>query len=438
MAEYKAVHILGDQTIQYGRELVRGVCKYMRQFALWEVYVHPFGAESGRKIAQTACDGVLLMSPSRGQIQESADLHRMLLQMSRPVVNVSHVVLPPPVPNLGTDDAAIGEMGAEYLMNRGFRHLAFRCESAPSPAGDRRYGGFLRRLDREGLPCHPFAVANPDETPQQQEEVDRLTGEWLKGLTRPVGVMAWNDEYGVRLIRVAERVGLRVPEEVAVLGVDNDEMLCELAKIPLSSVQPGADRVGYEAARLLDRMMMGDRPPSEPILIHPIHVITRRSTDILAVDDAVVAQALRYIRNHACDPIFVGQVVKQLPLCRRAVERRFSEAMGRTMHDEIHRVRTDVARNLLQSTSMLIPEIARRAGFQDAKRFSRVFRKNVGVSPTEYRAQVRSDPARGRPKANGDGAGAPDAASATASPTASPMPNATVSPTPNATASPTP
>jgi LacI family transcriptional regulator len=425
MAGFKTVNILGGPSIQFGRELVRGVCQYMRQFAHWEVYVHPFGLESGRKIAQMPSDGVLLMSPQTPHPSEMAEVHRMLLQMNLPVVNVSDSLMPPPVPNLRTDDFAIGEMGAEYLIVRGFRNLAFRDSSGSIGMGDLRKKGFTERAKREGLTCHAFSPSNPDHTPQQQEEADRQTHEWLLSIPRPVGVMAWNDEYGVRVIRVAERAGLRVPEEVAVLGVDNDEMLCELAKIPLSSVNPGADRIGFEAARLLDRMILGDRPPSDPILVHPINVVTRRSTDILAIGDTVVAQALRYIRDHACDPIFVGDVVKQLPLCRRAVERRFAETMGRTMHDEIHRVRTEAAKELLQTSCVLIPEVARRAGFKDPKRFSRVFRKHMGVSPTEYRAQVRSDASRGRPKVNGTQPTAPNP------PTESPPPPPAV-PTPPA------
>lgn len=387
MSNSKAVHVLGNPAIQYGRDMVRGICRYMRAFAEWEVFVHPFGMDSLKRIMEMPHDGMLLFSVLESYA-EWDEVERMLLGIDVPLVNVSSRELPQPVPSVGTDDLAIGRLGADHLLERGFRHLAFRSTVNPGCVEIRR-DGFARRAHESGTTCSVFRPEEPELSVAAVEDADRRTAEWLESLPKPVGVMCWNDELGARLIRAAERRDFRVPEEVAVVGVDNDEMICELARTPLSSVMPGADRVGYEAARILGSAMIGEPVPPRHVLVQPSGVATRRSTDILAIDDPYVAQALRIIRGRACDPIFVGDVVREVPLCRRALERRFLDVMGRSMHREIHRVRFERAKMLLETTNFRIPLVAREVGFKDPKRFSKLFHKNVGLPPSAYRSRAR-------------------------------------------------
>jgi LacI family transcriptional regulator len=180
-----------------------------------------------------------------------------------------------------------------------------------------------------------------------------------------------------------------VPDEVAVIGVDDDELLCELSNPPLSSVIPNTYRTGYEAAALLDKMMAGERFRSEAHLIAPVGVSTRQSTDVLAIHDRNIARALHYIRNHACSGINVQDVIKAVPQSRRLMEKRFVKLIGRTPHQEILRVQLERVKQLLTQTDLSIDEIAERCGFAHVEYLSVAFKRELGVPPSKFRVLNR-------------------------------------------------
>jgi LacI family transcriptional regulator len=209
----------------------------------------------------------------------------------------------------------------------------------------------------------------------------------------PLAVMALNDHVAIEVLEACETAQLRVPERVAVLGVDNDQLVTNLTSVPVSSVDSSRERIGYEAAALLDRLIDGQPKPREPILIPPAGVVTRTSTDILAVPDADVAIAIRYIWAHACEPISVNDVAAETSLSRRRMQDLFLRHVGHTISDEIRRRRVDHAKRLLAETQTKVGLIANQSGFGSAERMSKVFKQVVGLTPHAYRERYRHDEA---------------------------------------------
>jgi LacI family transcriptional regulator len=217
-----------------------------------------------------------------------------------------------------------------------------------------------------------------------EAEQDRLEA-WLRTLPQPVGILCANDDRGRQLLDACRGAALTVPDQVAVVGVDNDEELCNLSSPALSSVEVNAVRIGYAAAEILGRMMAGQKFPGRDVAFAPSHVVTRPSTDTLAVDDPVLARALRFIRNHAEEPIDVDGVARGASVSRRYLERLMASRLGRSPNQELIRVRTERARSLLLETDLSLSAVARRCGFRGAKYFGDVFRRMTGVAPGEYR-----------------------------------------------------
>lgn len=306
-----------------------------------------------------------------------------------PVVDVLGLVPEAGVPLVHVDDRAIAEMAAEHLLERGFREFAF-CSISGAPWSESRRQAFAEAVSRAGFGCRQ-CVLPPDARGQAtwEKQQSQLVN-WIRSLPRPVGIMVCNDPRGELVLEACRRVGLAVPEEAAVIGVDNDEPLCEICDPPLSSVMPDHRRVGYEGAALLDRLMAGQRPPAGATFVPPLGIVTRLSTDVLAVDDPLVVQALRFIRQHACDGIDVGDVLDEVPLSRSTLQRRFRRLLGRSVHDEILRVRLRRVCELLARTELPIEIVSDKAGFAHRQYLGEVFKAKIGLTLAEYRRRSRS------------------------------------------------
>ncbi|HAU38978.1 MAG TPA: XylR family transcriptional regulator [Phycisphaerales bacterium] len=357
-------------------EIIRGIARYAREAKNWEYYL-------------SGPDEEFVSSPSTvwdGLIAHPGDPSDEFLQgLHAPVVTVSGHGPVGKLPYVASDDEAIGKLVAEHFLERNFQSFAYLGDSRGEDFSLWRCKGFTQTLNVHGFACHVF----------EQEDVGRTTipmrdrlAAWLEALPKPVGLMATSDNRGQCAIQICREIGLNVPEKVAVVGVDNDELVCESSMPPLSSVIQAGEQIGWEAARLLDRRMAGKRSP-EKVLVPPQGIFTRRSSDILAIDDPIVSQAVLYIRAHSNQPIQVSDVLENVLVSRRSLERRFLRVLNRTPAQEIRMAHLSRAKELLVGTNIPISEVAQQAGFTQAGHLSTAFREEMGMTPTEFRHRFR-------------------------------------------------
>lgn len=372
-----------DKSRSYGRRVLRGIANYVELHGPWSLSVDPraSGAYDVRWLKNWRGDGVLAFV-------EAAPAARRLRASGIPIVELFGHRLDLRLPQVSNDEPAIGRLAAEHLLERQFRRLAFVGYNSLGWS-DRRQGGFVERAREAGLTVETFFCDDSGlSLATWERDQRRLTG-WLARLAKPVGVMACSDRLGTRVLDAGRQADVAVPEEVAVIGVDNDEETCLLGHPPLSSVIDDAEQIGFAAARLLDEMMAGPargrRQWSTSILIPPIGVATRRSTEVAAIEDAVVARAARLIRERACEGLTVAQLVEELRLSRSLLYRRFKAALGRHPHEEILRVKLDRVKTLLLQTSSSIEEVAARTGFPHPEYLSVTFKREFGVTPARFR-----------------------------------------------------
>lgn len=380
------VALLVETSNAYARGVLSGIRKYVKIHGPWNVHLseHARGDQPPKWIADWDGDGVIARV-------ENKQIARALAGIRAPVVDVSSYHYLPDAPVVTTDNAIIARLAFEHLADRGFRYFAY--------CGDQRFawsvarGGFFDELVRNaGLTCeHYTSPVGPER--DSDAETDAIA-EWLRGLPCPLAVFAAYDARGQQVLEACQRAGLSVPEEVAVLGVDNDELLCELSPQALSSVIPDMQRTGWEAAELLSRLMNGALIEPSVHRIPPIGIATRQSTDVTAVEDVHVAKAARFIREHACVGISVSDVVSAVPVGRRLLEKRFRALLGRTLRQEITRVQMQRVKELLVGTDLSLAEIAERAGFRHVEYLTFVFKREFGTSPSAYR--IEHQPQRGR------------------------------------------
>lgn len=371
----------------YTHDRHTGIVRYARE-AGWtlDCRLLAFRASEARHmqyLRATRYDGIIAYLSTTSQrmtrLIQSFDVPVVDLGMDRPEIDVPRVL---------PDNVAIGKVGAEYLLGRGFTQLVFYTHYYDTWATRHRMAGFRDTVVQAGANFQPLIW---DEQPRPRRQQSRLT--WLaaklKEYPLPLAVMAINDHVAMELLQACELARLRVPEQVVVLGVDNDELVVDLTAIPISSVDSNRERIGYEAAALLDRLIDGHRPEKNPVLIPPKGVVTRKSTDILAVADTDVAIAIHYIWEHFREQISVDDVARQTTLSRRHLQDRFLVHVGRTLFEEITLQRLNYAKRLLEQTDEKAYTIARLAGFGSAERMSKVFRRMAGMGPRTYRERHR-------------------------------------------------
>jgi LacI family transcriptional regulator len=290
-------------------------------------------------------------------------------------------------PVVRLDNPAIGRTMAEHLLERGFRRLAFIGIRGLKWSEDRRTG-FI-----EEAAVHGLEVAQQDSPYdalpfQLEESVRERLQRWLLDLPKPVGIAACNDHTARNVLEQCKELGLAVPEDVAVLGVDNDDLLCETSDPTLSSVVADHFRIGYEAALIAERLARGGAPRDQLLLIEPRRVVTRASTDSIAVDDPHVSAAMQIIRLHACDGIEVDDVVAKVPVSRSVLQRRFRTVLGRSIHEVIVDTRLKRAKELLAETDLPLSAVAERSGITPQPYLNVVFKSHVGETPLSYRKRM--------------------------------------------------
>lgn len=373
--------MLIETSREFGRSLMYGVARYTRTHEPWIFYREPGGLnQSGSRIADWKPDGIMARS-----FKHSDKLHKLNV----PIIYVIHFedMRELPFPVVITDGEAIARVAAEHFLDRGFRNFAY-CGFDMTPWSRQRCQFFEKQMRLAGY--RPYIYEQPKSmTLQRWENEQQILADWINQLPKPVAIMACNDDRGHHVIEACKLYDIKIPEEVAVLGVDNDILACDLCEPPLSSVALNVEKAGYQAAELLDRLMNGETMHHQRILVKPTHVVTRRSTDILSIKDADVSEALRFIRDNCFRPISVEDVVDAIPVSRRVLEKRFRKILNRSVLQEIRRARTDAASRMLIETEMSISQIADKLGYAETAHLSRYFHKEKGMSPIAFRKQIR-------------------------------------------------
>lgn len=384
------VALLIETSTEYGRGLLRGIVKYASLHGPWDLSLAPGHFQQVfPKRTFWSGDGIIARIRSR-------EVERLIRSVRLPVVasslRESGAKLGSMSGEVRTASNNISRMAAEHLLGRGLRRLAF-CGFIRCPWSEAREKALVRLAKDAGLPCFSFRIhlANWVQSPtwiRTWVHEQPLLANWLKSLPKPVGLMACNDTCGRAILQTCAAARLQVPDEVAVVGVDNDEMMCEVSSPQLSSVALDLENAGYEAARLLDGLMSGRLSGRHLVRVEPTRVVTRRSTDVIAQQDLVVSKALRFIRDHAGKPIGVPEVLDAVGASRRTLERRFGDAVGRSVHSEITHCRLERAKRFLLETDLSCSSVAAASGFGSTKSFSRAFRHIEAVSPAGFRKRA--------------------------------------------------
>ncbi len=370
------------------RKLMRGIAKYSRLHGPWLFYNkrHPFYMTQGHSIWQQKVLPELKAWDPDGIIAHVNSLKaKELLSFGVPTI-LESLLEPEHLSSayFADDNAAIAVMAAEYLLGLGLKNFAY-CGYHHQFWSNERCKSFVNKIAQAGFKTNVYTQPNLHSRGFMQEDQIFLS-HWLKSMVKPVAVLACNDARAQQVIDACKLADLSVPEEVAVLGVDNDDLVCDTITPPLSSVALGTEKAGYETAKLLHRMMTRKKVKSSRISILPTHIETRQSTDILAIEDPELAKAIHFTRTHQHQhEITVDDVVNVTTLGRRTLEQRFRKALNRSIYEEIRRVCVERVARMLLETSMPVFQIATSLGFSSSEHIARPFRKEKGMSPKEYR-----------------------------------------------------
>ncbi len=380
------IGLLIESSRSYGRGVLQGIAKYAHANGPWSCYVQERELHSTIPHWMRSWDGDGIIARI-----EDRRIARELLKSKCPVVDVLGSLKFAGVPSFDTDANAVAKLAADFFLQAGFQHFAF-CGYPGIPFSERRGAAFAQYLADRGKPVllfnnRPTAIAtsNIQAIEQSGMAAELEIARWLRKQPQPLALFACNDVRGQQVLNACRRKNIRVPEEVAVMGVDNDTVLCSLCEPPLSSIIPDTERLGYEAAALLDRMMRDRQPIAERVQIPPLGICERASTDILAIDDPITVQAMRFIRDHVCTGIAVKDVLVHVQRSRTDLEQRFRVALKSSVRREILRLRLDRVSSLLRETNLNLAEIAQRSGFSSAAHLCRLFIARYQKSPTEYR-----------------------------------------------------
>lgn len=377
------IALVFSPALDYCRRILRGIKEFAETKPEWILL--PLASEPSalQRVADLNLAGAIAHLCS-------LEVAERLQALRRPLVNVSAVLPDRSLARVGVEDERVGRLAAEHLLERGFTSFGF-VGHRHHAYSLRREQGFRAEIEGAGhtLACYHERRDRPFSPTGRLWALDRDVQRWVNGLRKPAGIFAPNDVWGVQLAELCRQLGLHVPQDVALVGVDNDDLLCNLSRPALSSIALPAERIGQEAGALLDALLNGGKRPRRPLLLAPLGVVTRRSSDALAIDDADVAAAVRFIRDHGHRPLGVADVLAAVPVSRRRLERRFRALLRCGVGEAIRQARLERARELLRSTDMPLAKVALCSGFSSGAQLSVVFRRQMDLTPNEYRRRCR-------------------------------------------------
>lgn len=381
MSKIPKVLLLIDTRRSSGREFLRGLAKYSSIHGPWLFIRESAGQEKSllkwRKLNADA-DGLIIEDSSKTQ---------KFLEMNLPTIILAGYRKITPGHNYAISDSeSVGELAANHLLNRKLSHFAF-CGYDTFPFSRNRCESFSKTVGQAGFKTHIYK--QPKSHSQRIWENEwPLVAKWLKSLPKPVGIMACNDDRAQEIIETCQIEQIHIPDQVAVIGVDNDQLICELAVPQISSVCVQNENAGFQGAQLLEEMMAGKKLSGQTIYSRASHVAERQSTNILLIDDKEVVQAIRFIQDNSRELIQIDDVARAVTLSRRTLERRFKKSTGESVSDKIRQVRAEQIARMLADTNMSILQIALELGYKDGKHLSRIFYREKGISPRDYRKNL--------------------------------------------------
>lgn len=384
----RKVALLVETSRSYGRDLLRGIANFARQRSDWSLLHQEMTIDVllPEWMKQSAVHGVIARVDTR-----TID---PLCQLGIPIVDVRCSQSFIGIPQVETNDRYVAELAFEHLWDRGFRRFAF-CGFQFAHFSEVRLRFFRELVADAGCPLSVYDTPGKcDATLSSIEQSGAIDVEvmstWLTSLAPPTGMLVCNDIRGQQVLNACRGLNLAVPDDIGVIGVDNDDTICPLSDPPLSSIRPDAERVGYRAAEILDAMMNGKPALTSVEYIPPTAVVQRMSTQVIAVEDRELARVCRFIREHACDGIDVSDVAGFTSLSRRQLERRFRSELNRTPHEEITAAQITRVKQLLRETDMTLEQIAPLGGYSHKERLIAVFKREIGETPGEYRRRMKS------------------------------------------------
>ncbi len=377
------VALIIETSLGSGRDILRGVARYVREHEPWALYHEPHGLEASvpQWLRRWNGDGIIARIQTRRIAQQ-------LAASGIPVVDVLGVVPELAFPLVSVDNIAIARMAAEHLLERGFRRFGFFGIEGENWS-EQRYAGFCSAVASVQSQVPICRLPRDTKGRRSWERAEDDIARWIAALPKPAGVLICSDQRGSQFLEACRRAGVSVPNEIAVVSVDNDEPLCEVCLPPLSSVEPGHLNVGYQAAALLDSMLRGGSASRKPLHVQPLETVTRQSSDTLAVADSRVGMALRLIRENAPSGMRIDDIAREVGLSRSVLQRRFRATLHCSIHQEILNVRIRHARELLATTEISLAAVAEQAGFKHQEYLGAVFRARVGKTPAQVREDAR-------------------------------------------------
>ncbi len=378
----RRVALLIETTRTYTRELLAGVRRYVAEKGPWSTFVELRALDSSPPPWLRGWDGDGILCRTYTREMETASKATGL-----PAIALRATHLAQGRPFVGMDNHGVGKLVAEHFLDRGYmKFAAYTLDS--ETFFQERVENFLATLESKGHSCS-LLPSKGDRSARDWEKSQQLLVNWLRSLPKPVGIFAVNDQLGVRLLDACQRAGIVVPEEVAVVGAENEETLCEFATPTLTSVQLDGRLVGYRAAEALDNLMNGARDVPPEILVAPRGIVVRGSSDELVIDDRLVAHAVRTIRENAVHGITVGEICRRLNVSRSTLERRMGDKLGRTPKAEILRARFHEVERLLRDTDLTIESIAEQTGFAHCHYLHTAFKERLGMTPGDFRRAAK-------------------------------------------------
>lgn len=375
--------LLIDFTEEYGRALLRGITRYSKLYGPWSFCKMPsfvrekYGTKGILKFAKEwEAQGLI------GQLYNDREIDEFI-DSGICVIAEDFKERFEKIPNITSDYIRTEAMAAEYFLEKGYMHFAYYGFDEYVWSRE-RLEGYKLRLAKEKFQPHIFNYDSKNNYKLWYFKPSPLS-EWLKKLPKPIALLACDDNQAIHIVDACNLAGIKIPDEIAVLGVDNDETVCNMANPPISSIYLNTENAGFEVAALMERMILNEKSSYKDIIVDSPTIVTRQSTDIFATKDKYVLDALHFIREHVFERIYVEDIAKHVASSRRALEKKFLTVTGKTIYQEILFRKMEKAAQLLLYTTNPVSEISLDCGFDSQKNFSRIFQKFYSSTPLQYR-----------------------------------------------------